>query len=133
MSYRRKVNLEHSQGADALAAVMVVEDDFWIRIAISDELRSAGYKVVECGTADEAIDFLRSGDEVGAVFTDVQMPGALDGVDLAKLVEREFADIAVLVTSAAHLREALSAPFLPKPYEYARVIEWVRSSLKEAR
>jgi CheY-like chemotaxis protein len=64
--------------------VMVVEDEFLIRIMITDELRSAGYEVVECGSADEAIDVLRSGLGIGVMFTDIRMPGSMDGASLAQ-------------------------------------------------
>jgi two-component system, response regulator PdtaR len=64
--------------------VVVVEDDIWIRLMISDELRGAGFEVIECGSADEAIDLLRGGTRVSTVFSDIRLPGSINGLGLAK-------------------------------------------------
>jgi len=101
---------------------MVVEDEFWIRVFIADELRTAGYLVVECGTADEAIELLRCGVAVRVVFTDVNMPGSMDGVALAQAVREEFPELEILVTSAQTRGKGFPERFVPKPYEPHRII-----------
>jgi len=101
--------------------VMVVEDEFWIRVLIADELRTAGYLVVECSTADEAIDLLRCGVAVHVVFTDVNMPGSMNGVALAQAVRVEFPELKLLVTSAHPHQKTFSGLFVPKPYDPHRV------------
>jgi CheY-like chemotaxis protein len=105
--------------------VMVVEDEFLIRIMITDELRSAGYEVVECGTADEAIDILRSGVNIGVMFTDIRMPGSMDGASLVQAVRREFPALKVVTTSGEKRPETLTGQFVPKPYSPRSVVRLI--------
>ena len=105
--------------------VMVVEDEFLIRIMITDELRTAGYEVVECGTADEAIDILRSGISVGVIFTDIRMPGSMDGASLAQAVRREFPALKVVATSGERPPATLTGQFVPKPYNPRSVVHLI--------
>lgn len=63
--------------------VLVVEDDVLIRTSAAEYLRASGYKTVEATTAAEAVDVINSGAPVDVVFTDVRMPGGMDGVELA--------------------------------------------------
>jgi CheY-like chemotaxis protein len=102
--------------------VMVVEDEFLIRMMITDELRMAGYEVVECSTADEAIDVLRSGISIGVIFTDVRMPGSMDGVSLAQAVRQEFPALKVVATSCEQRPVTLTEQFVPKPYNPRSVV-----------
>jgi len=108
---------------------MVVEDEFLIRIDIADALRDAGYKVVECSTADEALALLQSGIPVDLVFTDIRMPGEMDGLDFAQWVQKQKSNIAVVVMSSEQPRQAINAPFISKPYLHQNVIQLIRSSL----
>src|SRR5205823_2491556 len=68
--------------------VLVVEDETLIRMMIADALRSAGLRVIEARTADDALQHLRSGSAVQFVFTDIEMPGTMDGIELARLLRR---------------------------------------------
>jgi DNA-binding NtrC family response regulator len=104
---------------------MVVEDEFLIRIMITDELRRAGYDVVECGSADEAIDVLHSGVTIGVMFTDVRMPGSMDGASLAQAVRREFPALKVITTSAEKPPDTVTGPFVPKPYNPRSVVRLI--------
>lgn len=106
-------------------AVMVVEDEFLIRIMIADELRAAGYEVLECGTADEAIDILRSGISVGVIFTDIRMPGSMDGASLARTVRQEFPALKVVATSCEQQPVTLTGQFVPKPYNPRSVVHLI--------
>lgn len=105
--------------------VMVVEDEFLIRIMITDELRAAGYQVVECGTADEAIDVLRSGISIGVMFTDIRMPGSMDGASLARTVRQEFPALKVVATSCEQRPVTLTGQFVPKPYNPRSVVHLI--------
>jgi AmiR/NasT family two-component response regulator len=87
--------------------VMVVEDEFLIRIMITDELRHAGYEVVECGTADEAIDVLRSGISIGVMFTDIRMPGSISGEKRPETLTGQFVPKPYSPRSVVHLIDAL--------------------------
>lgn len=104
---------------------MVVEDEFLIRMMITDELRMAGYVVVECSTADEAIDVLRSGISIGVIFTDVRMPGSMDGVSLAQTVRQEFPALKVVATSCEQRPVTLTEQFVPKPYNPRSVVHLI--------
>jgi CheY-like chemotaxis protein len=74
--------------ADA-PTVLVVEDEVLIRMATAEYLRGCGYRVVEVGSGDEAVAVLETDIRVDVVFTDVTMPGALNGFGLAQWVRRE--------------------------------------------
>jgi CheY-like chemotaxis protein len=100
--------------------VMIVEDHFLTRCTAAVYLREAGYSVIEAATAGEAISVLDSGTRVDLVFSDVYMPGGLDGHGLARWVAQHQPAVPVLLTSAAPQDSALlaagSARLLPKPY-----------------
>ena len=100
--------------------VVVVEDDPLQRCDAVAMLDAAGLAVVGFETADEAVAFLeeRAG-AVAAVLTDVQMPGRLDGFDLAIKIAMSWPDVTVLMTSGADRPDSLLIPsvaFLPKPW-----------------
>lgn len=105
--------------------VLVVEDEFLIRVMITDELRHAGYEVVECGTADEAIDVLRSGVGIGVMFTDIRMPGSMDGASLVQAARREFPAMKIVTTSGEKRPETLTGQFVPKPYSPRSVVRLI--------
>jgi CheY-like chemotaxis protein len=69
------VNLDHSVHEDHPAVVMVVEDEFWIRLTLADALRGAGHHVLKCSSADDALAYLHHGSAVDLICTDVRMPG----------------------------------------------------------
>jgi CheY-like chemotaxis protein len=66
--------------------VLLVEDEPIVRMIASDSLEEAGFDVVEASNAQEAMAILAARDDVGVLFTDVDMPGKLDGLALAGLV-----------------------------------------------
>jgi CheY-like chemotaxis protein len=80
---------------------VVVDDEPLILMDTSDIIADAGYSIVEATTADEAYAFLKEHSSVQLVVTDVQMPGKLDGFDLARNVSERWPDICVVVTSGA--------------------------------
>ena len=97
-----------------------------------DGLEDAGYRVVEAGSAAEALQILESRGDVGVLFTDINMPGALDGLSLAELVHQRWPQIKLVVTSGRGLPRAVpdDGKFLTKPYsleEMTRVIASVSS------
>lgn len=111
--------------------VLVVEDEVLIRLATSDELRDAGFEVIEAANADEALRYLRS-LPVDAVLTDVRMPGSMDGLDLARLVRRDYPDVAVFIVSG-HVGAEAPPPgvsMLGKPYDALAVGRLIRKALE---
>lgn len=100
--------------------VLVVEDDPLLRLDAMDLVEDAGFEVVEAANADQAIRLLESDPSIGILFTDVDMPGSMDGLTLAHLVHRRWPPMVILVTSG-HLRverETLpeNGQFFAKPY-----------------
>ena len=117
---------------DAVAApscsrVLVVEDEPLLRMFNTDMLTDAGFDVVEACDAAEALRLLESVSGIRVVFTDVEMPGALDGFALAERIETLWPEIGVVVTSGRRYpAQAFAAParcFVPKPFRPAHVVE----------
>jgi CheY-like chemotaxis protein len=111
--------------------VLVVEDEVLIRMLIAEELRDSGFQVIEAANADEAMGFLAGGGDVDLVFTDVRMPGAMDGLALARHINEAHRDTKLLITSG-HLQAGDAAglgPFIPKPYSISSVIELIGQHL----
>jgi CheY-like chemotaxis protein len=118
--------------------VLVVDDEILVRLAIADYLRDAGYAVVEAADAAEALGVLASGKPVDAVFTDVQMPGIMDGLMLVHWVHEHYPATQVLVTSGkgdAAVSSGLIADdaFFSKPYALEKVANRIRSLLDDCR
>jgi CheY-like chemotaxis protein len=81
------------------AVVLVVEDEWIVRKAVADYLRGCGYRVQEAVNADEAIAALNANDEIAVLFTDLQIPGSMDGFGLARWARRERPEVKVILTS----------------------------------
>jgi CheY-like chemotaxis protein len=100
--------------------VLVVEDEFLLRMDAVDMIAAAGFEVVEAGNADEAIEILESRRDITVVFTDIQMPGSMDGLKLARAVRGRWPPIKIVATSGhANVGETdlpAGGRFLPKPY-----------------
>ena len=100
--------------------VLVVEDDFLLRMSATAMIEEAGFEVVEAGNADEAITMLESRSDIRLVFTDIQMPGSMDGLKLAAAVKGRWPPIKIIATSGRHLIRDSDLPegalFLSKPY-----------------
>jgi DNA-binding NtrC family response regulator len=116
-------------------SVLVIEDELYIRLLLADELREAGFRVVEAAHADEALAWLRAGGEVDLVFSDITMPGALNGLDLARWLRENHPALPVILTSgnAVPRREDGLAGFIPKPYSIEDAVSLVRETLSGRR
>ena len=118
--------------------ILVVEDQVLIRMAVAQYLRTCGYHVVEAGHAAEAIEVLASGTRVDLIFSDVQMPGDMDGFGLATWVKQNFPDVKVILTSGvAKTAEkagdlCAQGPMLRKPYSEGEVVRLIRTLLAHA-
>jgi CheY-like chemotaxis protein len=112
----------------ARPTILVVEDEPLIRMVIADQLREAGYRVIESVNADEAVVVLRSGTKVSVVFSDVQLLGSIDGIALARLVRLEFPAVKMLLTSGRSpaLNSNDHDGFFPKPYGAAYLIAYIQ-------
>ena len=86
--------------------VLVVEDEGLIRSTAIDMVEAAGFEAIAASDADEAIRILESRNDIRAVFTDVQVPGSMDGLRLARVVRNRWPPVALIVTSGhAHVEE----------------------------
>jgi len=90
--------------------VLVVEDDATLRFLVAEALSMLDLDVVECATADHALQILRQANHVDLVLTDIRMPGQIDGLELAKLVWEHWPHLPVILTSG-HM--SLGADRLP--------------------
>ena len=107
--------------------VLLVEDEVLVRLVACDGLEAAGFTVVEANDAQEALDVLASRSDIGVLFTDVNMPGALDGLDLAELVHLRWPHIKLVVTSGKMLERTVpdDGRFIPKPYSLKNMTDVV--------
>ena len=116
--------------------ILLVEDEFLIRMLVADHLRASGFAVVEAFNGDEAIAILKSGARFDLVFTDVRMPGSTDGLALLGFIRAAHPDLPVLMTSGhlePHLAYAGGAVrFLPKPCDLDIVVDELRAALGPA-
>jgi CheY-like chemotaxis protein len=123
-------------------AVLVVEDNDGMRRVATKQLTELGYRVLEAQSAANALDVLRSGKKVDLVFSDVIMPGDLDGIGLADAISREFPGIPVVLTSGftarpfdeARWKEAgnVNNELLMKPYRREELAIAINRNLKAA-
>jgi CheY-like chemotaxis protein len=107
--------------------VLVVDDEPMVRIVATEGLEDAGFSVIEACSAEHALALLQTRGDVGALFTDVNMPGAMDGIGLARRVHELWPGVRIVVTSGRGLPEPVpdDGRFLRKPYsvdELAHVI-----------
>lgn len=102
-------------------AVLVVDDEFLVRLAVCDYLHDCGFTTYAAADAAEAMAILGDGRRIDVVFTDIEMPGPMDGVDLAQWVGQHRPGVLVILTSG-HEKKAKEAQalcegarLLPKP------------------
>lgn len=100
--------------------VLIVEDEPIVRFCAAELLSDQGFEVVEAAAADHALEILERRSDVAILFTDIEMPGSLDGSALALLVGRRWPSIRIVVTSGRVRPRPDDLPppalFLPKPY-----------------
>jgi len=111
--------------------VMVVDDEPLLRSLLADELRDSGLTVVEAASADEALSYLGANTNVDLVFTDVQMPGTLDGLQLAASLKAGNPYLPIIVTSGNVSADLAGqhGTFIPKPYRIADAVALVFKAL----
>jgi len=114
-----------SQMDEGARRILIVEDEPLVRMFAADILGEAGFAVLETGTADEALQII-AGTLLAAVMTDIEMPGSLDGLELARCIEAK-AGIPVVIVSGRRLPRPDELPqealFLAKPYSEKLLID----------
>ena len=112
---------------DGKHIVLVVEDNTIIRMGAVDLVVSAGYEAIEARDADEAIRILESRSDIDLVFTDVQMPGSMDGIKLAHYIRERWPPVKLILASGNAILEESSLPtgsgFFAKPYVDHAIME----------
>jgi CheY-like chemotaxis protein len=115
------------------AAVLIVEDEPLIRMGAVSLIEDAGFEVYEASSADAAIALLERHEKISLIFTDVDMPGSMDGLKLAHYVRGRWPPVKIIVTSG-HVKVAkeslpAGALFLSKPYDPAEITHKVREMM----
>ena len=116
------------------AAVLIVDDEALIRMDLVDRLQGQGFRTYEADHAAEAISMLEAHEDIRVVFTDIQMPGGMDGVALAHYVRKRWPPTILVVCSGNKQPDQSMLPtacsFMPKPFE-SRALGSLIASVRE--
>jgi CheY-like chemotaxis protein len=118
--------------------ILVVEDEPLVRMTAADELGEAGFQVLEATNADEALWVLEArSDEVHVLFTDVDMPGSMNGMALAEQVYQRWPHVLLLISSGCARPLPDEIPdhghFVPKPYRGATLVRHITEMMQAPR
>ena len=118
------------------AVVLVVEDDPIIRMCAVDIIAEAGLDTIEAACADDAIKILEARPDVRLVFTDIEMPGTMDGIKLSHYIRERWPPIKLIVASGKAIVEESHLPtgarFFSKPYSDRTIVDEIRKMLSDA-
>jgi two-component system, response regulator PdtaR len=110
--------------------ILIVEDEAVIRVSAAGMLADAGFRTIEAANGDEALKLLDADSDVQLLFTDVRMPGTMDGLSLARRVRDRWPHIGIMVTSSRSMAGYDGLPsgsrFEQKPYSPSTVIRHAR-------
>lgn len=113
--------------------ILLVEDDPSLRETATDMLEEAGYRTVAVSDADEALAVLVDRHDIGTVFTDLDMPGTMNGLRLCEQVSSRWPRIRLVLTSGGHRLTDTDIPdrgrFVPKPYRRADVLRAILAAV----
>ncbi|HEX4160349.1 MAG TPA: response regulator [Rhizomicrobium sp.] len=113
-----------------MTVVLVVEDEFLIRMNTVDMVEDAGYDTLEASNADEALEILDHHSEIAIVFTDINMPGSINGIELAETIAEHWPGIRVVLTSGRYLMRDENLPdddrFILKPFDGVQLTNVLR-------
>ena len=112
------------------ATILIVEDEAFVRLLAAGMLADAGFRVIEAADSDEALEFLEADSNVQLLLTDINLPGTLDGLALARQVHHRWPRIGIIVVSGQALPRPHELPagshFHRKPYDVAAVVRHAR-------
>jgi CheY-like chemotaxis protein len=112
-----------------IGTILVVEDEDLVREMIAEELQDSGYAVLKASCADEALAVLHR-EAISILFTDIRMPGRLDGWDLAEEAHRRNPAIKVIYTTGYSQERPRLVPhslYVPKPYRASEILAAVET------
>jgi len=114
--------------------ILIVDDEASVRMALRGELEDAAMTVIEARNATEALHALEANIQIEAVLSDIRMPGGFDGVALARLVERRWPSVRILLTSGERAITDRDLPsgtrYVAKPYESRQVVATIRGMVR---
>ena len=115
------------------AVVLVVEDEMLLRMRAVDIVEDAGFTSVEAVDADEAVAILESRSDIAMVFTDIQMPGSMDGLDLARTVHDRWPAIKIILVSGrlelSERKRPVNSRFFQKPFAMKQMIDGLQEMI----
>ena len=114
--------------------VLVVEDETFIRLDTCAHLRECGYTVIEVSNAEDAISTIYRHPEIDLVFTDVRMPGNMDGLDLARWILENKPNTPVMIATGdlgrvSAMHELCGVETFIKPYDHDKIVDRIRRAL----
>jgi len=125
-----------SQIRRSAPSILIVDDEPLLLLGLSEFLQQSGFNFLEAANADEAIVVLQHNDSgIDVVFTDIRMPGSMDGVGLAKWIRRNRPGLPVLLTSGNAMNSDVArdlcedGPFSEKPYDFDVVLQRVQQAI----
>lgn len=114
--------------------VLIVEDEAMIRMGAAALVEDLGCEFFEASSADEAIALLEKHPQITIVFTDIQMAGSMDGLELAAYARRRWPPLKFIIVSGNHVATAIGMPegarFFPKPYIAVTIGEAIRATVQ---
>ncbi len=120
--------------------VLLVDDEALVRFVTAEALRDHGFDVIEASNGAEALALFKKPDKFDILFTDVAMPGGIDGVELASMVRHLDPDIPILIASGFALNieprlGKVSSPviFIHKPYNLEKLVGTVKTLVGDSR
>jgi two-component system, response regulator PdtaR len=112
-------------------SILVVEDEPLILLGIAEEFRTSGFIVYEALNADVALQELSNHQDIAVLFTDIDIPGSMNGLSLSLMVQQERPSMKIVVTSGMQVPEEECMPkgglFFPKPYLASDIVAAVRA------
>ncbi|KKC33249.1 response regulator [Devosia psychrophila] len=115
-------------------SVLVVEDEALIMLDIADQLEAEGFTIYQAHNADVAIELLAAHPDIRLLYTDIDMPGSMDGLKLAAAVRHRWPPVKIIVTSGHRAVETTDMPngsvFFSKPYNHHAVTASMRELLE---
>ena len=116
--------------------VLIVEDELLVRMDAVEVIEADGFEVVEAKNADDAIAILEQRNDIGLIFTDIDMPGSMDGLKLAHFVKDRWPPIKIIATSGHAKITANDLPeggrFMPKPYNPTEIADAIHELISAA-
>ena len=131
MLRERDVMTESVNGRNGPPTILVVEDEPLLRLALQEVLSDAGFAVVEADCVAQAVEMVLAPQRtIDLVFSDIRMPGAMNGMQLADWIRERHPGVPVLLTSGYSDKGMTQKyPFMPKPYDFGILVEKIRAML----